>query len=88
MLEVFLINVNTISNFIRCIKESKVINELDQNSNERIEFLNILLTKFDEYQLEKKLKFITIMKNVKIFVKKMKIMNLFLSIDYLLTIWE
>ena len=53
MLEVFLINVNTISNFIRCIKESKVINELDQNSNERIEFLNILLTKFDEYQIEK-----------------------------------
>ena len=65
-----------------------MINELDQNSNERIEFLNILLTKFDEYQLEKKLKFFTIMKNVKIFVKKMKIMNLFLSIDYLLTIWE
>ena len=57
ILEVFLISAKSISNFIRCIKQTKVINELIEQNNESFESLNILLKKFDEYKLEENIEF-------------------------------
>ena len=52
ILEVFLINTDSIFNFIRCIKKSKVLNELEKENNESFESLNNLLNMFDDYDLE------------------------------------
>ena len=51
--DIFLISKKSIQNYINCIEESKVLDDLDKEIYERLENLIYLINMFDKYELEK-----------------------------------